>query len=103
MLFGIVAGSAARQVLLPQIITVGFLVISNFMSIGIAVINVKQAIDRDKRFLPAGYLGLITIGIGALLLALFGTVMGHHAYTYWAAIPYFLSGTLTLAVVLARR
>jgi len=101
LLICIVCASAAGQVLPAQVIAVGFLAISNVINLGIGIINIIQAIKRDGRFLHAGYLGLITMGIGALLLLLFGSLLGAHPYTYWAAVPYFVSGLLTLAVVLA--
>ncbi len=81
--------------LLLWVVTVT-LVVLNF---GMTFINWIQSIRRDARFLDAWILGLVQIGVGTGLLAVFLPTLGDRPETWLAGTPFIAGG----AVVLIRR
>ena len=91
--------SAAGKLLPPRWVVIGVLIGLNAINLFIVVINVIQAIKRDQRFLHSSYLGLITLGVGIVLLGLLGVIWGLYTVTYLASVPFILGGLVTLAAV----
>ena len=91
--------SVVGQLLPPRWVVIGVLIGLNAINFFIVIINVIQAIKRDQRFLHSGYLGLITLGVGIVLLGILGVIWGLDMVTYLASVPFIVGGFVTLIAV----
>ncbi len=83
----------------PEWVVGGVVALLNLLGIFTAVINIIQAKQKDARFLSAGWLGLITLAAGLVLLAVLSWLWGSHLYTYAASVPFIAGGLLTFLFI----
>lgn len=68
----------------------------NLINLAVTYINLWQAWNRDRRFLSPWWLGLISCLVGAVMLAVFGLLMGSASFALWTGLPYLAGGLVVL-------